>query len=111
MFGQPRVPSTDVSAITDETFLLDVREADEWQAGRAPNAVHAPMSSIQQNLASIPTDRQIVVVCRVGGRSEQVTAWLVSQDYDALNLSGGMLAWAASGRPVVNDAGNDAFVL
>jgi len=111
MFGQPQVPTTDVSAVTDQTYLLDVREADEWQAGRAPNAVHAPMSLIQQNLASIPTDRQIVVVCRVGGRSEQVTAWLVSQDYDALNLAGGMMAWAAAGRPVVNDAGPDAFVL
>jgi rhodanese-related sulfurtransferase len=102
---------TEVTAVTDETFLLDVRELNEWEAGHAPHAVHAPMSTLQQNLEVVPTDRPGVVVCRVGGRSEQVTAWLVAQDYDAVNLAGGMMAWAAAGRPVVNDAGADAFVL
>jgi len=51
------------------------------------------------------------VVCRVGGRSEQVTAWLVSQDYDAVNLDGGMMAWAAVGRAIVNEAGTDGFIV
>jgi rhodanese-related sulfurtransferase len=111
MFGGPRVPSVRVDDVTDDLFLLDVRELDEWNAGRAPGALHAPMSAIQQNLAVVPADRQVVVVCRVGGRSEQVTAWLVSQGYDAINLEGGMMAWAAAGRSIVNDAGPDAFIL
>lgn len=111
MFGQPRVPSINVASLTDDVFLLDVREADEWMAGRAAHAVHLPMSSLPQNLAAIPTDRQVVVVCRVGGRSEQVTAWLVSQDYDAVNLDGGMMAWAAVGRAIVNEAGTDGFIV
>ena len=43
------------------------------------------------------------MICRVGGRSARVVQFLVAQGYPAVNVDGGMLAWAAAGRPVVND--------
>jgi rhodanese-related sulfurtransferase len=82
-------------------FLLDVREADEWQAGHAPQAVHIPMSELTGRTAEIPTDQTIICVCHVGGRSAVVADALNRAGWDALNLLGGMNAWESSGLPVV----------
>jgi len=110
MFGQPHVPSITAHAVDEDAYLLDVREYDEWAAGRAAGAVHIPMSELPGRLDEVPTDRQVVVACRVGGRSAQVAAWLNVNGYDAVNLEGGMFAWQAAGRPIVGDTA-DAFVL
>ena len=53
----------------------------------------------------MPAADPLLVVCRVGARSEQVAAWLRGQGRDAHNLTGGLLSWAAAGRPLVTDAG------
>ena len=82
-------------------FLLDVREDEEWAAGRAPDAVHVPMGSVAERIDEIPKDRTVVCVCRSGARSGAVTGALVDAGYDARNLAGGMLAWEATGFPVV----------
>jgi rhodanese-related sulfurtransferase len=50
-------------------------------------------------------------MCRVGGRSAQVTQYLIAQGVDAINVDGGMLGWEAAGRAVVADGGADAYVL
>lgn len=105
--GVPAVTVTDVPA---GTTLLDVREDDEWVAGHAPGAVHVPMSAFLERLDQVP-DGPLAVVCRVGGRSAQVTAYLVGQGRDAVNVTGGMLAWEAAGRPVVADGPGPAQVV
>lgn len=87
----------------DDVLLLDVREDDEWRAGHIKSAVHIPMMAVPARVAEIPAGRQVVVVCRSGGRSAQVTGFLASQGWDAVNLAGGMMAWAAAGRPMIND--------
>jgi rhodanese-related sulfurtransferase len=55
--------------------------------------------------------RRAFVMCRVGGRSAQVTQYLVQQGLDAVNVDGGMLAWDGAGRPMVTEDGSPAFVL
>jgi rhodanese-related sulfurtransferase len=98
------VPTVAVAAVPADARPVDVREPDEWSAGRAPNAVHLPMSQISGRLGELPTDQDpLYVICRVGGRSARVVEFLVAQGYPAVNVDGGMLAWAAAGRPVVND--------
>jgi rhodanese-related sulfurtransferase len=92
-------------------FLLDVRENEEWDGGHAPQATHVPMGEIENRVAEIPVHRTVVCVCRVGGRSGAVATALVGRGYDARNLDGGMLAWAAAGLPVVTDAGTPGLVL
>jgi rhodanese-related sulfurtransferase len=97
-----QIPSVTVHEIPAGAHLLDVRENDEWAAGHAPEAQHVPMHDVPVRLTEIPTDRDIVVACRVGARSAQVTAYLLSQGWDSVaNLDGGMRAWQAAGRPLV----------
>jgi rhodanese-related sulfurtransferase len=54
---------------------------------------------------------QILVVCKVGGRSAQATMWLNNQGYEAVNLDGGMLDWAGAGRPMVSETGGTPQVV
>lgn len=108
------VPSVRVGDIPADAVLLDVREDDEWAAGRIPGALHVPMQSVPSRLAYDPgpitPDVPLVVVCKVGGRSAQVTAWLRHQGYDAVNLEGGMFAWEAAGRPMEADGDTRPYV-
>jgi rhodanese-related sulfurtransferase len=105
------VPSASVDEVSDDTFLLDVREDDEWTAGHIPGARHVPMMEIPVRSDEIPTDRDVVVVCRVGSRSAQVVAYLRQNGWDrVINLDGGMSAWDAAGRPMVSEDGGAATV-
>lgn len=101
----PQVPSIEATAVSPDVFLLDVREADEWQAGHAPQAVHVPLGQLVARLDEVPSDHEVVVVCRSGGRSAQATDYLNQVGRHAVNLAGGMQAWAAAGRPMVSDSG------
>lgn len=99
-----QIPTVTVNDVAADAYLLDVRESDEWEAGHAPGAAHLPMMEIPARLTEVPQDREVVVVCRVGGRSAQVVAYLVQQGWDNVtNLDGGMMSWAATGRPVIAD--------
>lgn len=92
--------------------LLDVREVNEWTAGHAPGAVHIPMSELPQRLSEIPEADQLYVVCRSGGRSAKVTAYLNANGWDAVNVERGMNGWSAIGRPLVSeDPDAEPFVL
>jgi rhodanese-related sulfurtransferase len=92
-------------------FLLDVREDEEWVAGHGPDAHHIPMGAVSDRIAEVPTDRTVVCICRVGGRSGAVAGALADAGYDVRNLAGGMQAWEAAGFPVVDDAGNGGQVV
>ncbi|MFD7027721.1 rhodanese-like domain-containing protein [Streptomyces sp. NPDC098789] len=112
------LPSVDVAAVPSEGFVLDVREDDEWAAGHVEGALHIPMSDfvarfgeLTEAMDAIEGAPRVHVMCRVGGRSAQVTQYLVRQEIDAVNIDGGMQAWDAAGRPMVTDNGNPAFVL
>ena len=111
MFG-PQVPSVTAAQVDDGAYLLDVREPDEWAAGHAPGAHHVPMMEVPARMAEVPTDAEVVVVCRSGGRSGQVTSWLMGNGWDNVrNLDGGMHSWAAAGREIVSENGQPARVL
>ena len=98
--------------ITSDAYLLDVREPDEWEAGHAPGAHHLPMMEVPARLAEIPTDQEVVVVCRSGGRSGQVVSYLMGNGWDNVrNLDGGMQSWAAAGRDMISTDGQQARVI
>jgi rhodanese-related sulfurtransferase len=103
------VPTVRVDDVPADAVLLDVREPEEWAAGRIAGAVHIPMNRVPHQLkfdaGAVTPDASIVVVCKVGGRSAAVTAWLRNQGYDAVNLEGGMLAWEQARRPMEADGG------
>ena len=104
----PQVGARAAKALVDAgALLLDVREPDEWRAEHAPGAMFMPMGTVRTRVAELPRDPRVVVVCRSGGRSAAVTDSLRAWGIDAVNLSGGMCAWAAAGLPVTTgpDAG------
>lgn len=109
-----QLPTVRVDEIPEGAVLLDVREPEEWAAGHIDGAVHIPMMQVPQRLAYEPgpvtPEAPLVVLCKVGGRSAQVTAWLRQQGYDAVNLEGGMLAWQAAGRPMQADGPHEPVV-
>ncbi|MEU3184980.1 rhodanese-like domain-containing protein [Streptomyces sp. NPDC006923] len=109
------LPAVDVAAVPSDGLVLDVREDDEWAAGHVEGALHVPMSDFVARFGEVTEavagGRTAYVMCRVGGRSAQVTQYLVQQGIDAVNVEGGMLAWDGAGRPVVTDNGGPAFVL
>ncbi|SNY58424.1 Rhodanese-related sulfurtransferase [Paractinoplanes atraurantiacus] len=106
------MPSVTAVEVEDGAYLLDVREPDEWAAGHAPGAHHVPMMEIPARVAEVPTDVEVVVVCRSGGRSGQVVSYLMGNGWDNVrNLDGGMKSWEASGREVVSENGQPPSVL
>jgi rhodanese-related sulfurtransferase len=91
-------------------LLLDVRNPDEWQAGHAEGAAWIPMGELADRQEELPTDREIVVICKTGSRSAQVAQALVAAGYEAANVAGGSEAWQAAGFPIVTDDGQPGTV-
>jgi DMSO/TMAO reductase YedYZ molybdopterin-dependent catalytic subunit/rhodanese-related sulfurtransferase len=98
----PEVGARAAAALVDAgALLLDVREPGEWPAGHVAQAWLLPMGQVARHRSDLRQDRRIVVVCRSGGRSAAVAEALRAWGFDAVNLSGGMTAWAVAGLPVV----------
>ncbi len=79
--------------------IVDVREPHEWQAGHVDGAIHIPMGEVVARFAEVPDGAAII--CRSGGRSAQVVAYLEQQGLDAVNVAGGTARWASEGHPMV----------
>jgi rhodanese-related sulfurtransferase len=79
-------------------MLLDVRTDDEWAEARIPGSVHVPMDQLVDRLDEVAD--QVVCVCAVGARSARVAQFLNARGREAVNLDGGIYAWADDGRPV-----------
>lgn len=86
-------------------FLLDVREPDEWQEVHVAAARLIPLGELPQRLTELPTDRDIICMCRSGRRSEKAQALIAQRKTGApvMNMTGGILQWIADGLPVVKD--------
>ncbi|MDN3352966.1 rhodanese-like domain-containing protein [Actinomadura sp. DC4] len=109
-FFNNQLPSVAAGAVPGDGYLLDVRENDEWRAGHAPDAVHIPLSELNNRAQEVPKDRDIYVICRSGARSAQAVAAFNGAGWTASNVEGGMHAWEGAGRPMVSESGTDPFV-
>lgn len=84
----------------EDLVLLDVREPWELAIASVPGALHVPMAEVPGRLAEIDRGREVVVLCRSGGRSSQVARFLEAQGYASVaNLTGGILAWGRDVDP------------
>lgn len=103
------IPTVSIDQVPDPLpeglTVLDVREPVEWAHGRIDGALHIPLGELMERVSEVPVEGQVLVVCKVGGRSAQATGFLVQSGVEAINLDGGMLDWSAAGRPMVSDAG------
>ena len=82
--------------------LLDVREPWEYALCRIEPSRHVPMRSLPAVLDDLPRDRDIVVICHHGRRSQHVALWLEQAGFSRLhNLRGGVAAWADEVDPAM----------
>ena len=80
--------------------LIDVREPDEYAAGRIEGSLHIALDQLTSSVDLIERDRPLVFYCRSGSRSALATQAFRSAGYDARNLAGGLLAWVRRGLPL-----------
>ena len=77
-------------------LLIDVREPDEYAVAHIKGSQLIPLKTLPDQLAELPTDREILVHCKAGGRSAKAVQFLLSNGFTHVkNVSGGMDAWLA----------------
>lgn len=91
-----------------EVDLVDVREPYEHEAGRIAGARHVELAKLTEEAQSFDSERPIVFYCRVGGRSAVATQAFRASGFEAFNMTGGLVAWAAQGLPLEPDGGSVA---
>jgi rhodanese-related sulfurtransferase len=108
----PAVPLPDTVTVTEASalrdagaFVLDVREPEEWAQVHIPGAVLIPLDELPGRLAEVPRDRDVVVVCRTGHRSEVGRNILRQAGFARVtSLDGGVTEWQAAGLPTESGA-------
>jgi sulfur-carrier protein adenylyltransferase/sulfurtransferase len=78
----------------DAPMIVDVREPAEFEICRIPGAVLIPLGQLPSRLSELDPTQEIVLQCKLGGRSANATAYLRRAGFTrARNLTGGILAW------------------
>lgn len=84
----------------EDLFVLDVRNPNEYQICRIPGTTLLPLPELANRYSEVPKDREVIVHCKMGGRSAKAIEFLKTQGYMKLrNLTGGILAWAEKVDP------------
>jgi rhodanese-related sulfurtransferase len=102
---QEITPTEAASLIEQETgaLVLDVREAVELALATLPDSIpvlHIPMAEIPQRIDELDRDQNIIVMCRSGMRSAQVTGFLMAQGFPRVcNMRDGILGWSRDVDP------------
>ena len=83
------------------TYILDVRTQAEWDEYHAPGTTLIPFDELPQRLSELPRDREIIVVCRSGNRSQQGRDILLNAGFrQVTSMDGGLKAWRDKGYPI-----------
>ncbi len=102
--GMPATVSvTDAAERFDQgAFLLDVRTVEEWNQGHINGAVLIPLDELRSRISEVPTDQDVLIICRSGNRSGQARDLLRASGLKrTTSISGGINEWIAKGLPVV----------
>lgn len=90
------------SRYQDGAFVLDVRTVEEWNEFHAPNTTLIPLDQLTSRINEVPRDREIVVVCRSGNRSQQGRDILLNAGFaNVASMTGGLNEWRALGYPTI----------
>jgi len=82
-------------------FVLDIRTTEEWNDFHVPNTTHIPLEELATRLDEVPRDRQIIIICRSGNRSQEGRGILLEAGFpDVTSVKGGLIAWQAAGYPI-----------
>jgi sulfur-carrier protein adenylyltransferase/sulfurtransferase len=78
----------------DRLKIVDVREPNEYQINRIAGSVLIPLGDVPRRYAELDPDEEVVVQCKMGGRSAKAADFLRSVGFKrVLNLKGGILDW------------------
>jgi len=82
--------------------VLDVRPSEEYEAGHIPGALNVPLNEIEQHLAKLPKEQEIIAYCR--GEycvlAFEAVATMREKGFTARRLEEGYPEWKAAGLPV-----------
>jgi rhodanese-related sulfurtransferase len=106
--GAGRYPAditvADAAARRDQgAFILDVRTPEEWEEYHIPDSTLIPLDELPDRVGEVPADREIVVVCRTGNRSQEGRDILRNAGLRRVaSMTGGVSTWRAQGYPTVS---------
>ncbi len=87
-----------IAALTRGETVIDVRTAQEFDAGHIPGAAFIPLFAVPMRMSELNRHRPVYVVCESGARGFQASQYLNEHGYEVYNLDGGMGAWRAAGQ-------------
>ena len=97
------VPEIDVQTLAIERVagrrVFDVREPDEYEEVRVPEAVLVPLAMVPEEIEQFEGTDTVYVICRSGARSRKAVEFLRANGIDAVNVAGGTLAWVEADLP------------
>jgi rhodanese-related sulfurtransferase len=102
--------ATDAAALLGTGLFVDVREADEYDAGHIEGSIHIPIGDVARRWRELEERGPVVVVCQVGQRSGLVANFLRDRSVDAHNLEGGLEAWSESGLALNSTTRNPQLI-
>jgi rhodanese-related sulfurtransferase len=108
LFFSPRpTPSVEITPVEayekyqQGAFFLDVRSQEEWNQVHIRNSTLIPVDELPNRLTELPRDKDIVVVCLSGHRSQNGAAILQQAGFKRIScLDGGLQAWMDANYPV-----------
>ena len=83
-----------------DSYFVDVRTKAEYNQGHASGAINIPLDTISSEAEVLKKYKTVYVTCRSGGRSAEVVLILQSRGVNAINVSGGTIAWASALLPM-----------
>jgi rhodanese-related sulfurtransferase len=85
--------------------LIDVREVHEREAGHIEGTRHIALVTLSDAADSVERERPVVFYCRVGARSQMAAQAFRAAGFQAYSMQGGLMRWAAEGRPLAPQGG------
>ncbi len=87
---------------TAGAYILDVREPSEWVDYHVPGSTQIPLGSLASRVSEVPKDKDVVVVCHSGNRSQSGRDILLKAGFTRVtSMSGGLVEWGNQGLPLV----------
>ena len=99
-------PTTTQGRVKEGALLVDVRERDEVAALAydVPNIINIPLTEFEDRYNEVPKDKEVIMVCKGGGRSLRAAGFLVNHGYtNVVNMEKGIIRWVQKGFPTKGD--------
>jgi rhodanese-related sulfurtransferase len=111
VFGPKATPSIEINPAQayqkyqQGVFFLDVRSQEEWEQFHLAKSTLIPLDQLPNRMSELPKDREIVVICLSGHRSQSAVAIMQQAGFTRVAyMSGGLQAWIAAGYPIQGNA-------